>query len=230
MQGLGEVQGVVRDKTHGAAVPGATVVLDVGDHQETVIADEHGRFTLSDLAPGRRTLTVYGDMREATAVADVVANTVVDVALVVDDTTAEKVCTLIGCSDNFSIVIARPNTQGIWVNVDTYAVGTIDGKAFRCSPVLSPKREHCSDTFELSCDGGMAPDQRDETPAGRTCTRELLTNLVVAGAPHAVAVTVLSSAARAGGTFTPSYEERYPNGHDCDQAPCRTAADTLVVR
>jgi len=54
----GTVEGVVVDP-RGAGIPGATVRLDTGWFGEAAVTDAQGRFRLSDVSRGRRSLTAF---------------------------------------------------------------------------------------------------------------------------------------------------------------------------
>lgn len=143
-------------------------------------------------------------------------------------------CTLIGCSDGFSLEIAAM-ANALPPGVHTISVTTGSGTS-SCTipfPWVAP-----GDNNTASCESGLrvsvSPKQQcttvndsyvrcDEIPG------QLVERITVPGTPASVHVTQSAGdAAVFDQTFTPTYQDHQPNGPDC--APiCRQAAAQLTL-
>jgi hypothetical protein len=137
-------------------------------------------------------------------------------------------CTLIGCNDQFIIVIG--NASGTRPNLAADLV--IDGRAVSCPAPGTGTQVTCDSgvtvsSYELqacteSQSGGMAM----ETCVGTGTYAE---RIVLVGAPKVVSVSLRSSTVTvAQQDFQPAYVSNQPNGLGCDPI-CKQATATWTI-
>jgi hypothetical protein len=125
----------------------------------------------------------------------------------------EQVCTLIGCTDGFTIVTDE-HDRGIVVDEHTHVLGSIDGVAFECKVVPPDPEKTCGGQRRLHCDDAAIEvyDMGDDSSG--VCVQRLR-NLLFTGGPKAVDVTFEIGGASTHRMFHPKYRAEHLNGSDC---------------
>jgi hypothetical protein len=124
-------------------------------------------------------------------------------------------CTLVGCSDGFSVSIVRKD--GSTFAAGTYSVDlTTDGVVNHVSCTIRGG-------YDSSCDGGTTV----EAVSGPGGVVELQVNL--AGTPSDVGLSLtVPDGHVATGEWRPTYQTIQPNGPTCDPT-CREAHQSLTI-
>ena len=133
----------------------------------------------------------------------------------------EVVCTLVGCSDHFTIDVQ----PGIEVNARTRVFGSVDGAEFNCTAVLHDHASSwCPEMRRMHCEGSGV--EADEQTNDESCTSRLL-SVVIRATPKLVDVTVEHEATVTHRVFRPDYRIVAPNGPTCGPT-CRQADARLL--
>jgi len=128
-------------------------------------------------------------------------------------------CTLMGCESTFEVTVvqdaAEPTEDGAYTVTVT--------------PAGASEREiECQvGGLEEGC-GGSPGDLTGSLEEGRLAITAFLE--VSGDPPETVEVRVESGGVLLGEeTFSPDYSPFYPNGEECDEEPCYSAEDTMIV-